>query len=57
MLSDGESLQNQYLACPPMVARTLSPGMQHQVGYAMSDNALGCYGDLRHPAEALLSDE
>jgi ectoine hydroxylase-related dioxygenase (phytanoyl-CoA dioxygenase family) len=35
--------ENQYLSCPPEVARTLSPELQALVGYAMGSYALGYY--------------
>lgn len=35
--------ENQYLACPPEIARTLDPALQALVGYAMGSYALGYY--------------
>lgn len=35
--------ENQYLACPPEIARTLDPEMQKLIGYAMGSYALGYY--------------
>jgi len=35
--------ENQYLACPPEVARTLDPALQAVIGYAMGGYALGYY--------------
>lgn len=35
--------ENQYLACPPEVARTLPHGLQAVLGYAMGSYALGYY--------------
>lgn len=35
--------ENQYLSCPPEVARTLEPDLQALVGYAMGSYALGYY--------------
>lgn len=35
--------ENQYLSCPPEVARTLEPELQALIGYAMGGYALGYY--------------
>ncbi|KPF66926.1 phytanoyl-CoA dioxygenase [alpha proteobacterium AAP81b] len=35
--------ENQYLSCPPDIARTLSPALQGLIGYAMGSYALGYY--------------
>lgn len=35
--------ENQYLACPPEIARTLPPALQGLIGYAMGSYALGYY--------------
>lgn len=35
--------ENQYLSCPPEIARTLDPALQKLVGYAMGQYALGYY--------------
>ena len=35
--------ENQYLSCPPEIARTLDPELQHLIGYAMGSYALGYY--------------
>lgn len=35
--------ENQYLSCPPEIARTLSPELQALIGYAMGSYALGYY--------------
>ena len=45
--------ENQYLACPPDVARELPIELAKLVGYARGAYALGYYGDLRDPIEAL----
>ena len=45
--------ENQYLACPPEVARDLSPELARLAGYQRGAYALGYYGDLRDPIEAL----
>ena len=47
--------ENQYLSCPPEIARTLSPGLQGLIGYSMSGDALGYFNDVQHPADALYS--
>jgi ectoine hydroxylase-related dioxygenase (phytanoyl-CoA dioxygenase family) len=45
--------ENQYLACPPEVARTLPESLARLAGYAPGAYALGYYGDLLDPIEAL----
>lgn len=35
--------ENQYLSCPPDIARTLAPELQSLIGYAMGSYALGYY--------------
>jgi ectoine hydroxylase-related dioxygenase (phytanoyl-CoA dioxygenase family) len=45
--------ENQYLACPPEVARELTPELARLVGYQRGAYALGYFGDLRDPMEAL----
>jgi hypothetical protein len=35
--------ENQYLSCPPEIARTLTPELQALIGYAMGSYALGYY--------------
>ena len=35
--------ENQYLSCPPDIARTLAPDLQAMIGYAMGSYALGYY--------------
>jgi ectoine hydroxylase-related dioxygenase (phytanoyl-CoA dioxygenase family) len=37
--------ENQYLSCPPDVARGLDPELQELIGYTMGDYALGYYSD------------
>jgi ectoine hydroxylase-related dioxygenase (phytanoyl-CoA dioxygenase family) len=49
--------ENQYLACPPEVARTLPESLARLAGYAPGAYALGYYGDLRDPIEALRGGE
>jgi ectoine hydroxylase-related dioxygenase (phytanoyl-CoA dioxygenase family) len=48
--------ENQYLACPPEVARDLPEDLQRLVGYSMGAYALGYVDDIRDPIE-LLRDE
>lgn len=43
--------ENQYLACPPAIARTLDPEMQKLIGYAMGSYALGYYSPPLPPGE------
>ena len=45
--------ENQYLACPPDVARELPESLAKLAGYQRGAYALGYYGDLRDPIEAL----
>jgi ectoine hydroxylase-related dioxygenase (phytanoyl-CoA dioxygenase family) len=45
--------ENQYLACPPEVARELTPELARLAGYQRGAYALGYFGDLRDPMEAL----
>jgi ectoine hydroxylase-related dioxygenase (phytanoyl-CoA dioxygenase family) len=45
--------ENQYLACPPEVARTLPESLAKLAGYQAGAYALGYYGDLLDPIEAL----
>ena len=45
--------ENQYLACPPEVARELPESLARLAGYQRGAYALGYYGDLRDPIEAL----
>jgi len=35
--------ENQYLSCPPEIARTLEPELQKLIGYAMGNYALGYF--------------
>ena len=35
--------ENQYLSCPPDIARTLDPELQALIGYAMGSYALGYF--------------
>jgi ectoine hydroxylase-related dioxygenase (phytanoyl-CoA dioxygenase family) len=41
--------ENQYLSCPPDIARTLEPGLQELLGYTMGSYALGYYSDPAMP--------
>jgi ectoine hydroxylase-related dioxygenase (phytanoyl-CoA dioxygenase family) len=45
--------ENQYLACPPDIARELPVELAKLMGYQRGAYALGYYGDLRDPIEAL----
>jgi len=45
--------ENQYLACPPDVARTLPEDLARLAGYRRGAYALGYYGDLRDPFDAV----
>ncbi len=37
--------ENQYLSCPPDIARTLQPELQDLLGYTQAEYALGYYSD------------
>lgn len=41
--------ENQYLACPPEIARTLDPELQDLLGYAMGSYALGYFSPPSAP--------
>ena len=41
--------ENQYLACPPEIARTLPEGLLRLIGYHRGSYALGYVDDLREP--------
>ncbi|ODT83316.1 phytanoyl-CoA dioxygenase family protein [Phenylobacterium sp. SCN 70-31] len=43
--------ENQYLSCPPEVARTLEPELQALLGYAMGNYALGYFTPPVGPGE------
>jgi hypothetical protein len=43
--------ENQYLSCPPEVARTLEPELQALLGYAMGNYALGYFTPPLPPGE------
>jgi hypothetical protein len=56
--------ENQYLSCPPAIARTLDPKLQELIGYAMGGYALGYFsppgppggGEICPPRVALGAD-
>ncbi len=43
--------ENQYLSCPPEIARTLDPELAQLIGYAMGQYALGYYTPPLPPGE------
>jgi ectoine hydroxylase-related dioxygenase (phytanoyl-CoA dioxygenase family) len=45
--------ENQYLSCPPQIARTLSTSLLRLMGYARGAYALGYVDDTRDPIEVL----
>lgn len=45
--------ENQYLACPPEIARELPEPLARLAGYQRGAYALGYYGDLHDPLDAL----
>jgi ectoine hydroxylase-related dioxygenase (phytanoyl-CoA dioxygenase family) len=48
--------ENQYLACPPEVARELPEELARLAGYRRGAYALGYYGDLHDPYDAVRGD-
>lgn len=45
--------ENQYLACPVEIVRTLPPDLARLMGYQRAAYALGYFGDLQDPMQAL----
>ncbi len=45
--------ENQYLACPPEIARTLPEGLLRLMGYQRGSYALGYVDDMREPLDVL----
>jgi ectoine hydroxylase-related dioxygenase (phytanoyl-CoA dioxygenase family) len=45
--------ENQYLACPPEIARELPIELAQLIGYRRGAYALGYFGDVQDPLEAL----
>jgi len=43
--------ENQYLSCPPHIAKDLDPELQELLGYTQGNYALGYYSDPESPAE------
>jgi len=43
--------ENQYLSCPPEIAKTLDPELQELIGYAMGSYALGYFTPPLAPGE------
>jgi len=43
--------ENQYLSCPPQIARTLDPKLQALLGYSMGSYALGYFSPPLPPGE------
>ena len=43
--------ENQYLSCPPEIAKTLDPELQELIGYTMGSYALGYYTPPLPPGE------
>lgn len=46
--------ENQYLAVPPEIARTLDEDLLRLMGYSMGSYALGYVGDVQNPLDALM---
>lgn len=44
--------ENQYLSCPPHIAKTLDPQLQDLLGYTQGNYALGYYSDPEEPGSA-----
>jgi ectoine hydroxylase-related dioxygenase (phytanoyl-CoA dioxygenase family) len=49
--------ENQYLSCPPEVARELPLPLARLIGYSRAAFALGYFGDTQDPIEALHPDQ
>ena len=49
--------ENQYLSCPPEIARTLDPDLLQLMGYRHGAFALGYADDLRDPLTALMEPD
>jgi len=45
--------ENQYLACPPEIARELHEDLARLASYRRGAYALGYYGDLHDPFDAV----
>lgn len=45
--------ENQYLSCPPHVARTLSPELRRLIGYSLGGPVLGFYSTPGPPGEGV----
>jgi hypothetical protein len=45
--------ENQYLACPPEIARTLPEGLLRLMGYQRGSVGLGYVDDMRDPMDWL----
>ena len=43
--------ENQYLSCPPQIARDFSPALQDMLGYTMGQYAMGYYSPPGEPGE------
>jgi ectoine hydroxylase-related dioxygenase (phytanoyl-CoA dioxygenase family) len=43
--------ENQYLSCPPAIARTLEPALQELLGYSMGSYALGYFSPPLEPGK------
>jgi hypothetical protein len=49
--------ENQYLACPPEVARTLEPSLARLVGYSRAAYALGYVADTQDPLDWIMNTD
>jgi ectoine hydroxylase-related dioxygenase (phytanoyl-CoA dioxygenase family) len=49
--------ENQYLACPPDVARELPVELAKLIGYRRGSYSLGYFGDVQEPMEVLHPDQ
>ena len=52
-LSFLEQEENQFLSCPPEIARTLSDDMRRLIGYTQGGGALNYFADCMRPKESL----
>ena len=49
-------MENQYLSCPPEIARTLDPALLKVMGYQVTPHSVGRVGDWLHPLSVIRGD-
>ena len=50
-------MENQYLSCPPEIARTLDPALLRLMGYQVTPHSVGRVGDWLDPLSVVLGGE